>query len=280
LRCRVGIVYSVHDPAGVGVARNLRSLSSASRDVSLRGVKEAYYIEDLDAVLAGFDAGVTELDFIDGVLSVDYYVVVSKHSSAQGIKSFTTHHPGNPWDYLNSTATWLTIPKSNPPLAKAFLINLRKFRDEYGLDDFTVTYEVTHHGPLNISKAMTFIEIGSSLSEWVFQKAHEVVAQTVIKSINEDLKCVPTVGFGGNHYASRFTSRALSSDECYGHIIANYVLKTLRDFEDFLARLVRDAVLNSLTRTERVVAERKVGSSVRNILRKVTAELGVQLTEV
>lgn len=67
------------------------------------------------------------------------------------------------------------------------------------LSDFEVVYEVTHHGPTNLRKPLTFVEIGSSETEWTYEKAHEVVGESVVKALREfrySVNCVPTVGSG------------------------------------------------------------------------------------
>lgn len=272
---KYGLVYSLDDRAGVGIAEVLRSLTPSSR-ITLKGFEDAYILNDLDALLVGVSYDITECEFINDLLNVEYLVMMSKHFSNAGVKSFTTHHVGIPIHDLSLTAGVKSFPPSNPLLAKLFLKNLARFSDEFGLYDFIVSYEVTHHGPFTVSRPLTFIELGSSPNEWGFKKAQEVIAYSIISSTTSDLKCTPTAGFGGNHYASVFTSRAFNSDECYGHIVPNYVLKYFKDDVDVLRRLVECAVSNSSTATAKVVLDSKVPSTVKRVVKEYCSKFGLE----
>ncbi|MEM2206503.1 MAG: D-aminoacyl-tRNA deacylase [Sulfolobales archaeon] len=273
---KYGLVYSLNDRAGVGIAEVLRSSTHSSR-ITLKGFEDAYILSDLDALLVGVSCDITECEFINDLLNVEYFVMISKHFSNAGVKSFTTHHVGIPIHDLSLVADVKSFPPSNPPLAKLFLKNLARFSDEIGLHDFIVSYEVTHHGPFTISRPLTFIELGSSPNEWGFKKAQEVIAYSIINSITSDLKCTPTVGFGGNHYASIFTSRAFNNDECYGHIVPNYVLKHFKDDANTLRKLVGYAVINSSTTTVKVVLDSKVPSTAKKVVKEYCEKFGLEL---
>lgn len=273
---KYGLIYSLNDQAGTGIAEVLRRLVP-STPIILNGFKEAYLLNDLDAVLVGISSDITECEFVDNLLDVKYLVMISKHFSNVGVKSFTTHHVGIPIHDLDATRGIKRLPPSNPLLAKLFLKNLARFSEEFGLNQFIVSYEVTHHGPFTISKPLTFIELGSSPNEWGLRKAQEVVAHSIINSINADIKCTPTVGFGGNHYASMFTSRAFSSDECYGHIIPNYVLKHFKDDVEVVGKLIEYAVSNSSITTVRVVLDSKIPSTVRKLIRSYCGKLSLEI---
>ncbi len=274
---KYGLVYSLDDRAGVGIADVLRSLVPSTPTV-LKGFKEAYMLNDLDAVLVGVSEGITECEFLDDLLDVRYFVMISKHFSNVGIKSFTAHHVGIPIHDLDSVKDVKHLPPSNPLLAKSFLKNLARFSEEFGLDHFVISYEVTHHGPFTIGKPLTFIELGSSPSEWGLKRAQEVVAYSIINSINTEIRCTPTVGFGGNHYASIFTSRAFSSDECYGHIIPNYVLKHLKDDVGVMEKLIRYAVGSSSVTTAKAVLDSKVPSTARKLIKDYCSGLGLEIS--
>ncbi|MEM1983062.1 MAG: D-aminoacyl-tRNA deacylase [Sulfolobales archaeon] len=273
---KFGLIYSLNDMAGVGIAETLRSLTS-SEYVRLSGFNESYIINDLDAILVGINCDITECEFLDELLDVEYYVMISKHYSNMGVKSFTTHHVGIPIHDLSIIRSIKGFPSSNPGLAKLFLNNLTKFSIEYGLNDFVVSYEVTHHGPYTLKRPTTFIELGSSANEWGLKKAQEVMAYAIINSLNLSGDCVSTVGFGGNHYANLFTSRALRSDECYGHIVPNYVLKYFKDDVDVLSRLIDFAIRDTYSATSRVVLDSKVPSIVKRLVKDYCSKLGLEI---
>lgn len=273
---RVGLVFSTADEAGRGIASVLRTLVGG-REVGLRGGLRGYLIDGLDAVLVGFSEGVTELEFLDDVLGADYYVVISKHWSAQRIRSLTVHHVGIPVHDLSLCRSLERFPPSNPPVAKLLLINLHRLRGELGLNGFTVTYEVTHHGPLGVRRPLTFVELGSSASEWALREAQEAVARAVLNTLGSSIDCLSSAGIGGNHYASLFTYRALSSEECYGHIVPSYVLKQFKEDVEVLRKLIDYAVSHTTVRTSRIVVDDKVQSTAKRLARELGSRLGIEV---
>ena len=276
------LAYSVNDPAGKGIADYLRETCSFE-EVHVNGALESWFLKDINSVLAGFSDDVIYFDFLDAVFKdVDYYVILSRHSATSKIKSLTTHHTGNATGKASAGGRPFELSISNPPLTWLFLTNLKSEAESRGLNDFEVTYEVTHHGPTMVSRPLTFIEIGSSPDEWRLSKAHQVVGEVVMKSIKDFInsrgtECLPTVGFGGPHYADKFSDRAFRFGECYGHIISRYALKELRDNPRVLETIVRDAITKSSVKTERLVALRKIGSLPRRIVTSVAEELDVEL---
>lgn len=276
---RVCLAYYVRDPAGSGIARALLE-EHDHEAVALPGAVEAYTITHLDALLAGFDTDVLYLEFLDKVCDVEFYLILSRHSSEAGIKSLTVHHPGNPMREANAGGKPLELPPSNPILAKKLLLALRRTAGD--LPGFSVTYEVTHHGPSSLRKPVTFVEIGSSRAEWSLKSAHTAVATAVAealagKEVISDY--LVAVGIGGNHYAPVFTKRALEGDEAYGHMIANYALRSLEDPE-LVSKIVREACLKSCVPTQKVVAEKKLKRLWRDAVEKVAVDLGLQLEYV
>jgi D-aminoacyl-tRNA deacylase len=272
---KVGLVYSIRDPAGSGIANEIINRFKVDKIEIKRAVYSAY-IPSMSAVISGFTEDVTHFDFLDNVMDVDFYVVLSRHSSAAKVKSLTTHHPGNPWGKADAGGRPWEISVANPILAFNFLRELNARKDEYGLSEFSVTYEVTHHGPSNLRKPITFIEIGSSIDEWTLKKAHELIADIVIRALTTDLvKCVPVAGFGGNHYAAKFTKRALETNECFGHIIAKYVLREIINDREKLHYILTKAIEKSVPPTTKVVVEKKAGAAIRECLRSIAKELNL-----
>ena len=279
-----GIVYSIQDPAGYGMAQYIEGVTNVVSHRILRGV-ESYFIKDLNSYLAGFKEDVIYFSFLDEVLpEVDAYIVLSRHSATSGIKSLTTHHTGNPTSRAEAGGEPYSLSISNPPIAWLFLRGLHEKSEMRGLKDFSVTYEATHHGPTNLIKPITFIEIGSSSTEWRNVKAQELVGEVVIESIIAYYKgkansCIPTVGFGGTHYPENFTLRALNQNECFGHIIPRYSLKELRSSEDKLKYIINLSIKKSSLKTSRVVLSKKVGSIVKKAVMEISNELGLEVVK-
>ncbi|RLG85128.1 MAG: D-tyrosyl-tRNA(Tyr) deacylase [Thermoprotei archaeon] len=272
------IAYSVNDLAGRGIARALTSLCEAEST----GGEILLKCRGFTAVMRGFEADVIEFEFLDSAApDASFHLVLSRHSSRSAIKTLSTHHPGNPGPRNDAGGRPYELPPANPVLAWLLLNELRRTSSEEGLTDFDITYEVTHHGPTSVRKSITFVEIGSTESEWRFEKAHRAVAKAVVNALArldvERPRCVVAVGFGGNHYAPRFTSRALSKGECYGHMVPAYVLRNLSDAD---VRRVAELAINATPGVQRVVIEKKLRSGIRRAIKEVAQSLGLEVLEV
>jgi len=276
-RVRACLAYSVNDPAGSGIAKAILTLVEYV-PMKLPLASESYEIPRLNAVLAGFNEDVLYFEFLDEVCLADFYLVLSRHSSEAGVKSFTVHHPGNPMRTAVAGGRPLELPPSNPLLSRRLLVSLARRVER--MPGFVVSYEVTHHGPSSLRKPVTFVEIGSSMSEWVLREAHSLVAEAVLDALTspEEL-CTIAVGVGGNHYAPIFTRRALEGREAYGHMIASYALKDLDDPE-LVQKVVREACIKSSVPTNKLVVEKKLKRSWRDALEKIATELNLQVEYV
>lgn len=273
----IGIVYSVEDPAGSGIAEYLRKLLKC-REVSIPGSMASWAVEDGNAVLVGFRGDVTHFDFLDDVLSgVSSYLVLSLHRASSGVKSLTVHHAGNPTVTAEAGGRPGELSVAQPILAYAMLRNLNRLASD-SLKEFQVVYEVTHHGPTNLRKPLTFVEIGSSEYEWHLKEAHEIVGESVantLRDVRSLVECNPSVGFGGPHYAEWFTRRALKYNECYGHIISRYVIKELSTNEGELREIVRLAATKSDPPATKAVIS-KVGATPRSIILEALRSLDLR----
>jgi D-aminoacyl-tRNA deacylase len=82
---------------------------------------------------------------------------------------------------------------------------------------YTVSYEVTHHGPTELATPSFFVEIGSTAAEWEDPRAGRAVAESILAAEPPNSP-VGLIGFGGNHYAARQTEIGRSSRGAFGHI--------------------------------------------------------------
>lgn len=275
------LVYSVRDPAGKGIAEYLREVTSSEK-TDVKNAVEAWYIRELDSILAGFEEDIIFLDFLDDIFdNVEFYIVLSRHSAASGMKSLTTHHTGNPLKKALAGGKPMKLAVANPPVTWLLLTYMKEEADMAGLKDFQVTFEVTHHGPTEVNKPLSFIEIGSTPDEWGMKKAHRVIGDVVIKALKSysgsAVNCVPTVGFGGPHYAEKFGMRAFEKNECYGHIISRYALKELRDEPELLTKIVMDTLSRTSIPPKKMVMLKKVGSIPKKIIAEIASKAGVEL---
>jgi D-aminoacyl-tRNA deacylase len=111
------------------------------------------------------------------------------------------------------------------------LRNLAKHTPE----GYRATYEVTHHGPTELSTPSFFVEIGSTEKEWTDDRAGYAVARSVLEA--DPGETVNVLGIGGTHYARRETEIALQSRTAFGHIVHSRFVSTLSP--GMLATLVK-----------------------------------------
>ncbi|NPA96452.1 MAG: D-tyrosyl-tRNA(Tyr) deacylase [Crenarchaeota archaeon] len=274
----IALVYSLVDPASVGIARELRYLLQCREVEHVGRVREAYVCSDGAAKLVAFEDDVIYLDYLDTELPrASRYLVLSRHSSASRIPILSVHTPGNPGPSAPYGGRPWELPPSDPLLGWLLIRELRRAVDERGMSDrYDVVYESTHHGPSSISKPITFVEIGSDEERWRDAEAHRAVAIAVAAALEKlpASSCTPAVGFGGPHYQSVFTRRALETDLCFGHMISKNVLRELSNEDD-----LRRAATLAIERTPgaRVAILEKMRASVRRPIEEVARSLGLSV---
>lgn len=272
---RIAIVYSVGDPAGSGSAMKLLELTDWS-SVRCRRSRTCWYSSELDAYLAGFEEDVLYFDFLDDVLDVGAYIVLSRHMAKSGKSSLTVHTTGNP-----GPAEYGGRPRelawSNPRLEKALLMTYKKMAEENGLvERYWIGLEATHHGPTSLSRPITFIEIGSTPIEWTDERAHWTMASTVLGVLSSSLpECTPVAGFGGTHYPERHTKLMLETDRCYGHILAKYALS------DVDPDVIGQAMDRNRDGIRAVIVERKASrKEVRELITMEAVRRGLHIERI
>lgn len=262
----IAIVYSKGDPAGTGSASFIvEQLKLNKCDLCKFG--ECYCGENV--VVAGFDDDVLYFDFLDDRLPklVDYYIVLSRHSSVEGVKSYTVHHTGN-FGEAKYGGKPRSLAVANPPVTHKLLALLKRIVDEEGVEGYDVCYEATHHGPTENSKPVTFLEIGSRYEEWIKPKNHYVVGTVVLELIENPVHvCTPVIGIGGTHYSHKHTEAALTKNLCYGHIMPKYALNHLDEFS-FNLMINRSSI-----KPVKVIVEKK---STRREHREFVAQQSLQ----
>ncbi|MCD6300445.1 MAG: D-aminoacyl-tRNA deacylase [Staphylothermus sp.] len=248
-----GLVYSVNDPAGKGIADYIREYYGLEKSSSCLNSEECF--EGKDFILAGFKDETIYLEYLDERLpgKVTEYIVLSRHSSARKVKSYTVHHTGNFGDEALYGGKPRSLGIANPVVSHKLLLNLWKLSIECGVDkEYEVSYEATHHGPTENKKPLCFIEIGSSLDEWHIRRNHEIVGLAVIRFLENPVhECRVVAGVGGRHYPWKHTKYAIEENYCYGHIMAKYALAYLS--YDTLNLMIN----KSIPRPEAIVIEKK-----------------------
>ncbi len=171
-------------------------------------------------------------EIIKNVSKTEYedFIFVSKHRSEAGIKCLTVHPFGN-YGEADLGGKRREIVSVNPVLLTGSLLKLNELNT---IKDFSINFEVTHHGPF-ISGRGFFIEIGSSENEYKNDEAGKILMNAIM-DMNETGDDIIAVGIGGGHYAPRFTSLALSRKISFGHMAPKYHAKDID--EEMLKKMI------------------------------------------
>lgn len=212
------IVASNNNPASVNIVKNLSQFrtnpvissiqNSANFDIyTIEG--DVLHEENLD---------------LEKINKYDFIIFPCTHRSEKGEKSLSIHSPGN-WREANLGGKDNKASNASALFNKHLFENLHKNAKIHELaDKYSITLEVTHHGPF-IPKPSVFIEIGSSESEWNDRRAGFVIAKTIVDTI-EEFKENPyrevAIGIGGPHYCPNFNIIQEVSNVAIAHIIPNY----------------------------------------------------------
>ena len=229
------ILISLKDRASVNIRDRLLEMGDWKESVEFKGLK-AYELGDAvmlhhwgEHIYAeGIDSDISE--FLGEMPEV--IIFTSRHKSESGRRALTVHTVGN---YGNAEYGGKSHTLSTP--APRFMAEaLRILHRNNTLEDYSVSYEVTHHGPY-LEVPSFFIEIGSTEEEWQNKEAGKILASTIMELMdfhgNEESIAI---GIGGGHYAPRFTELALRYRISFGHMAPKYALQYLD--EDMLTQMV------------------------------------------
>lgn len=201
---QITLVNSKQDAAGVNIRNNLKNLLEPGGHWPLA---EAH---DLD--LLEVDGRLIHQDGIDDEVDADLIIFISRHSSVQPMPALTVHVTGN-----YGRADLGGEPRRLAPAAPAWMHAVLRNLHARAPSGYRVSYEVTHHGPTELSTPSFFVEIGSGAAEWADPVAGRAVAESILSAVPEET--INLIGFGGTHYAVRQTGIALSSRGAFGHIV-------------------------------------------------------------
>ncbi len=270
-----GLVYSIRDPAGSGIAHYIREYYGLEKcSDRIEHAIECWNSELF--YLVGFQEDVIYFDFLDQRLprNIVQYIVLSRHSSVQRVKSYTVHHTGNFGDEASYGGKPRSLAIANPITSQKLLLNLKKQCEEHDrCNEYEVSYEATHHGPTENSKPLSFIEIGSTIDEWRDPVNHEVLGLAIIEFLEKPIHdCRVVIGIGGGHYPRKHTKMALEENYCYGHIMAKYVLQ-------YLSYETLDMMINRSDPKPRQVVVEKKGTrrEHRELIERYVEDKGVEL---
>ncbi len=177
-------------------------------------------------------------------------VFISRHSSASGTPTLSTHTPGNLAEAkLGGIPRKVSVSPANT--MRGALKAMARLKEEMQLD-YEVSYECTHHGP-SLNVPTMFAELGSSPKQWKDSKAAEAVAHATMEAVSKfgNFPAKAVIGIGGPHYNNKFTRMALKDDLAFGHMIPKYALPNI-DLE-----ILKQCVERTLERVELAVLDWK-----------------------
>jgi len=213
------IVGSKSDPAATNIAEKLVSNFGFQYRME-NGEKTVFEKEDL--VLLQVDGDV--LDMSDAEMSYDAEAIVciSRHSSESGRPTLTTHVPGNTGCSTQFGGLPRALAWADPQRVQSALNALLESADQLRLREYSVSLEVTHHGPTELHVPVLFVEIGSTIQQWISARAAEAAAEAAVRAATERGEGKSAVGFGGGHYSPKHTVTVSEGDFAIGHIFPNY----------------------------------------------------------
>ena len=112
---------------------------------------------------------------------------------------------------------------------------LHKKWSNQAIPDFSLSLEVTHHGPVLDVPAL-FIEVGSTEPYWPNEDAAKLLAEIITEGLSldgsnesyswsESNETEPVlITLGGGHYAPKANKLALEPNVWIGHMLANHSL--------------------------------------------------------
>ncbi|MFC5277324.1 D-aminoacyl-tRNA deacylase [Halorubrum rubrum] len=155
----------------------------------------------------------------------DLLVFVSRHSGNTG-PLLTAHVTGNfgPAEYGGEPRT---LARAAPGAVDRVVDAMATHAPE----GYDVGIECTHHGPTDAAVPSLFAELGSGESEWTDPEGARAVARAVLalrgtgpNRTGPDGRNRHVVGFGGGHYAPRFTRIVRETEWAVGHVGADWAL--------------------------------------------------------
>jgi D-aminoacyl-tRNA deacylase len=209
---KIAFVSSLQDKAGQNIRHHLLQLLEAD-DTPWREQGRSYEFIDVEERLIHAEG-------IDRKTDAHLVIFISRHFSVNPVPVLTVHITGN-FREAELGGTARTLAPAATAMMQATLRSLARHCPE----GYRVSYEVTHHGPTDLSLPSFFVEIGSTEKEWTDPAAGLAIALSVLSAVPQDP--VPLIGFGGTHYAARETEIALTSRGAFGHIAHTREVATL-----------------------------------------------------
>jgi D-aminoacyl-tRNA deacylase len=249
---RVAVISSAQDAAGRNIRRHLEELLPSRG--SLPGKKKRAVLE-----LHEVEGRLIHADGIDREFPSDLILFISRHASRDPVPVLTVHVTGN-----LAGADLGGKPRSLPPACPPWMQAVLRELHSRAPDGYSVSYEVTHHGPTELATPSFFVEIGSTPAEWADPRAGRVVAESILSAEPGDAVCL--IGFGGNHYAARESEIGRTSRGAFGHIAHS---REVAGLDDEMVALMRDRSRAVAAYIDRKALDSRSLSRIEGILGRV-----------
>ncbi len=170
--------------------------------------------------------------------TVTEIIFPSRHAAVSGKPCLTLHPIGVPHHPLGDEPPFGGrsgfAPPPNPRIASWWRLLHKKWETQ-AIPEFSLSLEVTHHGPILDVPAL-FIEVGSTEPYWPNKQAAKLLAEVIEEGLgfnddfsnsswNETNHGEPVlVTLGGGHYAPKANKLAREENVWLGHMLANHSL--------------------------------------------------------
>src|SRR3989344_7358000 len=225
---KIAIIASSKDPAGINIRNNLLELFDFRKLNDEFDDNEVYEFKEINDKIIKLYLTDNDLIFsenIDGQIDADFFIFASKHRSKENTQAFTVHGIGN-WNSTEMGGSERKLCPSSAVLMKNIFLALNENAKH---TNYQITMEATHHGPY-VEKPAVFVEIGSTEKEWKDKTNGEIIAKTIMNSLqNENKDYKIAIGIGGTHYCANFNKIMLKSDVAFSYVCPKYALQNLNE---------------------------------------------------
>jgi D-aminoacyl-tRNA deacylase len=232
------LISSIKDPASINTKESIINEYGYSELIPFNENEKIYKIKN-EIIIFETDRELIFYDKLDEKLNGEYFIFLSKHKSESKIPGFYIHAIGN---FSNETlfgGKEKELCYTSAILMKNIFLKINENFDER-LNKWRIGLEVTHHGPYIEKIPCIFVEIGSSEENWKNKLAGKTLAKSIFDAIsNMNLSYIPTVGYGGPHYAPAFVSLQKESEYAIGHIMPSYAIENQKIDEEIILKPIQ-----------------------------------------
>lgn len=246
------MIYILTGKNDVFAAKNI--LSNFQQILGNENLKDIKFIEAENALKVTDN----ELGNLIELNHNDFIIVPSKHKSESKYPCLTAHFPGNPCDVSN-----LEMGGESKKLNIGFATLMQKYifnlfhevkKEKLEID---VVIEQDHHGP-TINLPVMFIEIGSEEENWKNESYGKLIANALLKTLNEigskseSYKSEKSyIAIGNTHYPKKFTEMLINQELKFSHVFSKYTINCI-DKE-----LLQQAIEKSIEKVHGFVIDKK-----------------------